>query len=267
MSNNTVREKSFGEIVNNPSWPKISELERQPEPLSKSFNPPEINITSPNISKSVEESKKIIQSFQDKISNYPKRLSYEGSTILCVLLSLKKENSKVYGTIHNLPEEDRNLFQEHFPQSPVPLEFYVEFDNNKDFDISFNPSSDEKARTIKFINSVANPVNSIGGQIPVEREDDQIKIGGRLKVDANLIKKMVNPNATFYTSDEKKEKDYTPQPRQQTNKNAYEIRTEVLKMAVDFSMALNSKGHLNTHTDDDVLKIAKKFYGFVENKR
>lgn len=48
---------------------------------------------------------------------------------------------------------------------------------------------------------------------------------------------------------------------QTVNKNAYEIRLEILKEAIQWS-------HRNTMaTEQDVLNTAKKFYSFVENRR
>lgn len=47
-----------------------------------------------------------------------------------------------------------------------------------------------------------------------------------------------------------------------TNKNAYEIRADILAMAVDWV-----KSHGTNKSDDEVLNIAQKFYRFVENRR
>ena len=52
------------------------------------------------------------------------------------------------------------------------------------------------------------------------------------------------------------------------NKNAYEIRTDILGMALDwvkFKKEVN--GQLQNLSDDDVLSAAQKFYKFVENRR
>lgn len=45
-------------------------------------------------------------------------------------------------------------------------------------------------------------------------------------------------------------------------RNAFEIRTDILQLSMDY--AIYSKSHLSP---DEVLNIAKKFYAFVENKR
>jgi hypothetical protein len=47
-----------------------------------------------------------------------------------------------------------------------------------------------------------------------------------------------------------------------TNRNAYEIRTDVLNMALEWVRDKQSNA-----TEDDVINVAQKFYRFVENKR
>lgn len=49
------------------------------------------------------------------------------------------------------------------------------------------------------------------------------------------------------------------------NKNAYEIRTDILEMALDW--VKYKAQNPSTITDDDVLNTAYKFYRFVENRR
>jgi len=52
-----------------------------------------------------------------------------------------------------------------------------------------------------------------------------------------------------------------PQVVQSVNKNAYEIRLDVLKEAIMWA------GRSSLSTNDDVLDLAKKFYAFVEDRR
>lgn len=56
-------------------------------------------------------------------------------------------------------------------------------------------------------------------------------------------------------------------PIHSVNKNAYEIRADVLKMALDFiqfQVSCDDEIEVNSH---EVLEIARKFYSFVENRR
>ena len=59
------------------------------------------------------------------------------------------------------------------------------------------------------------------------------------------------------------------QPESKTvNKNAYEIRTDVLSMALDWVKFKRESGSQQIiQSDDDVLSTAQKFYKFVENRR
>ena len=60
-----------------------------------------------------------------------------------------------------------------------------------------------------------------------------------------------------------------PAPEQKTvNKNAYEIRTDVLSMALDWvKFKKEANQQPSSASDDDVLSTAQKFYKFVENRR
>jgi len=52
------------------------------------------------------------------------------------------------------------------------------------------------------------------------------------------------------------------------NKNAYEIRTDVLSMALDWTkFKKETNPQPSIASDDDVLSTAQKFYKFVENRR
>ena len=56
-------------------------------------------------------------------------------------------------------------------------------------------------------------------------------------------------------------------PISKTGKNAYEIRADVLKMAIDWSSLEDGSKSFRKPSEDEVLNLAKKFYAFVENKR
>ena len=51
------------------------------------------------------------------------------------------------------------------------------------------------------------------------------------------------------------------------NKNAYEIRADVLSMALDWVRYKSGNGMSSTFSDEEVLSTAQKFYSFVENRR
>jgi hypothetical protein len=57
------------------------------------------------------------------------------------------------------------------------------------------------------------------------------------------------------------------EPPAKTGKNAYEIRADVLKMAIDWSSLEDGNKPFRKPSEDEVLNLAKKFYAFVENRR
>jgi phosphopentomutase len=56
-------------------------------------------------------------------------------------------------------------------------------------------------------------------------------------------------------------------PVSKTGKNAYEIRADVLQMAISWSSLEETNKPFVKASDDQLLNLAKKFYAFVENKR
>lgn len=50
-------------------------------------------------------------------------------------------------------------------------------------------------------------------------------------------------------------------------KNAYEIRADVLQMAIDWARIEEPNVTYHKPSDDELLALAKKFYAFVENRR
>jgi len=56
-------------------------------------------------------------------------------------------------------------------------------------------------------------------------------------------------------------------PVSKAGKNAYEIRADVLKMAIDWSSLEDGSKRFVKPSDDELLNLAKKFYTFVENRR
>ena len=60
------------------------------------------------------------------------------------------------------------------------------------------------------------------------------------------------------------EEEVTVKRQAVSGRNAYEIRADVLQMAIDWTTDHNEWGK---KTEDDALALAKKFYQFVENRR
>lgn len=55
-------------------------------------------------------------------------------------------------------------------------------------------------------------------------------------------------------------------PTKQVGKNAYEIRSDILQMAISWAM-VEDKVPFQKPSTDELLNLARKFYAFVENRR
>lgn len=240
-----------------------------------------VNIGPKQLSKtSYEETKKIVDNFRDKMANPPKYMSYEGSMVACVLLSMKSPATVM---MRGLPVVDQELIRGYTKDSVYWnfTYFYISFDDNKDFIVTFKQSENENNPdvniNINLINTVAHPRDedlkgtTIGdkrGDVPVENDGDKIAVGNTIVIDKKNIKKLMGIDVPC---DNKKEdimeRSVESSIIKTTNRNAYEIRADVLKMAIEWSMVEDKIGTYKKPTDDQLLNLARKFYQFVENKR
>lgn len=221
--------------------------------------------SDPTISsrKSVEDTKKLLNNFREKTANYPKYISYEGSMVLCVLLSMKPLAAV---NMCNLPMVDQSQIRELLPDATNVSGFDVKFDNNKDFVLIFNPHN-HKDIILNMFNSVAHPRTSDlkdSHEVPIEDKGDKIEVGGVRKVfDKQKIQKLAGIESSDSKQHIPEEKEYSPQ--KQIGRNAYEIRSDVLQMAINWSQGENVCH--NYRTEDELIRLAKKLYAFVENRR
>ncbi len=212
---------------------------------------------------SVAESKRILENFKEKLSNYPKHLSYEGSVVLCSLIGLNQTGNI---NLSGLPKTDVELI---YSQLPVPLtnlngplHFSVALDDQQDFKLKCEEFPDDKTTpsrvfNLRFFNSVIRPEN-LSSDIPVEQDGENVKVGSSLVFDKKRIQKLVGASVA-----EKPKKEEEEAPRRQTvsGRNAFELRTDILTLAVDWVKKSNNA------SENEVLRVAKLFYSFVENKR
>jgi len=150
--------------------------------------------------------------------------------------------------------------------------FSVKFDETKDFVIKASyrvgpEIGDIEIITVNMFNSVAHPrssdISNSGGAIAVEDDGDVVKVGGKIVVDKRTIRTILGHPAPAIKHDSEEEPLQKRQPI--TGRNAYEIRADVLQMAIDWS---RGETVANNYTrPDDIIKLAKQFYTFVENKR
>jgi hypothetical protein len=175
----------------------------------------------------------------------------------------------------NLPSVDQELIKSIIPPKFVKeLDYFeVEFDDDKDFNFKFNAEDGSHHEMIMF-NSVAHPrpedISNGQGEIRVDENGEKLVIGDKISITKmrNRFQRLagINPElkskSPIAESNRKNiDEDYLPVRQPVAGRNAYEIRADVLQMAVDFM----KKKELSN--EDEVLIVAKKFYSFVENKR
>lgn len=200
------------------------------------------------------------EKFKSKMTTFPKHLSYEGSVVLCVMLSMK---DVAYPHLSNLPSTDQALIRSLIPKDIINFDtFEVRFDENKDFIITFSTPPYDKEFVLSMFNSVAHPRPEDlkgAGVVPVEKDGDKIEVGGKIVLNRKGIERLIGVD-----NKSKSDPEEDPIPRRQpvAGRNAFEIRSDVMQMALDY--ATHSKSHL---TPEEIVNVAKKFYAFVENKR
>jgi len=213
--------------------------------------------------KNIDDTKRMLTEVNEKMSNYPKHhLSYEGSMVVCVLLSMQEF---VDVPLNSLPQIDQKLIRSIVPDNYKNITYIcVNFDGQHDFVVSLT-HQDEKICPFRFFlfNAVAHPreedlKDTVKGIVEIEDDENTINLGGTIKYDK---KRLANLAGTSQPQRRVPE----PEPSsilKTTNRNAYEIRADVLQMAIDWS-----KSGQVPRTDEQLLELAKKFYTFVENRR
>lgn len=245
---------------------KKKDIHTEHPPEEKEYSTPP-NLNAADLSdrlKSIEETKKIMTNFREKTSNYPKFLSYDGSVVLCVLLSL---NNNATANMRSLPLADQEIIKNLLPQNikDKPL-FEVSFDEEKDFILKFPTENALKDNiTIRMFNSIIHPSSKdLHQDVSIEDKGDQIVLGRNTSFNKKNIQKLAGVNKSDENFDQVEEKPIVSQ--KQSGKNAYEIRADVLKMAIEWKVTTHDQ-YSPWQTEDDVMELAKKFYKFVENKR
>ena len=190
-------------------------------------------------------------------------LSYEGSLMISALTGVGSIISMT-----QLPEGDRKIINDvvnDIAKKKIEVfSLWASFDEYKNFEThvaSSNPSVDEIGFTLG--NRVASiPPNESsrtgGSDVKVERKGTSILIGDRIKLEKERIQNLAQSNDTTSNNVNRN----PPRPQKTSGRNAYEIRADVLDMALEL---IKHRGHKDV-SSDDVLDIAEAFYDFVEHK-
>lgn len=230
--------------------------------------------------KQIQATKKLVDAFRDNMKKEIEYLSYEGSVSVLVQMSLKpKTEDFIVVKLSSLPEVDRETIRKTFKLTSDVDKIPFGLDEHQDFMVG------HAEKVITFINTVVNPrPEDLRDVVPAPSVKDEV-IDPVIKTavsQKDRIARLVN-----YGKEPHKPDSGTPEPPpafippqlNTVNKNAYEIRADVLKIATEFfkwqyevKVNLDRENHVPTDGKDSpssekALEMAKKFYQFVENKR
>jgi len=215
--------------------------------------------------KSLDETKKLIENFRDKLAKYPKySISIDGSTKLCVLLSL---NSPAQVSFKQLPKEDQNILRESVKNTPYSdiSYFYVMLDEGRDFKFVFS-NDKEEGIVVHMFNAITHP--QLGKQhiglfndVPIRADGEKIAVGNII-----IDKKHIKQRIGIDPSKKDVEQDDNNFSRRQSvaGRNAFELRNDLVQMSIDLLFHNNKNDKV---LPEEVVETAKVLYTFVENKR
>ncbi len=189
-------------------------------------------------------------------------ISHEGSMVICSLIAVADKDGAWINT-SQIPESDRELISS-LTNGRLADGFWASFDQYKNFDCEINGGKEPQQVRFTLGNRVASippsEATGRGNDVKVERKGKDIVIGDRIKLEKNRIQNLVHPTDVT-NNGANRGNGFVARPKA-TGRNAYEIRADVLEMALDWAKTHGDK-KLDT---DDVLDIAEAFYGFVEHK-
>lgn len=191
-----------------------------------------------------------------------KWLSHQGSLIVSSRIACASCPTILGDVIpsHLLPLEDAELVGTEIGKYSI---YYVKLDENKNFHFSA-PNGKIGCKFGNRVSSIPPQERSVTGtsEVKIEKCGTEILIGNKIKLDKSKIEQAVNGHDTSMPSASASPKSGSPSRTKVSGRNAYEIRADVLELAIDWIKHIN---RLNAD-ETDVLDIAKAFYNFVENK-
>ena len=165
-----------------------------------------------------------------------------------------------------MPEEDQRTINGILKKRGLDnIKFLeVRFDENKDFIFK---TTDSLNNSVEFtmVNSIlySNPADlneKPPKTVSVETKGDKVFIGGRISIDKKEIKKTIENGLVKKHTIAIKERSPGNSRGNSSGRNAYEIRADILHMAIDWYY------NKENVSDDDLMSLADRFYRFVENK-
>jgi hypothetical protein len=167
--------------------------------------------------------------------------------------------------LNGMPLEDKALILSLLPPTSTAhllrfdAKLTVQFDEAKDFILTYK-HKDESPIVLRFFNTVIHPQKLPDTNVPIEKDGSKVMVGSSLVLDQKRIQKLVGNTPPERVHEEEE----FPRRQPVANRNAYEIRADVLQMAIDW---ISKTDEYRQKKDDDVVALAKKFYEFVEDRR
>ena len=237
----------------------VEEIGGKPKILSSNF----VGGKPIEQSKKLAETKKLLDNVKEKVAAYPQYLTYEGSVVLCVLLSVNEGKSISLG---GLPSVDRDMILDKLPTNAslsllsATANLEVSFDETQDFILTYQCDTPETPPTIiRFFNTVIHPHHTQDKAVPIKRDGEKISLGGKFMFDKKDIRRRMGLTSNH---EKEEEEEYVSRRQPVSGRNAFELRTDLIQFSVDL-LFHNNKNHISP---EEVVAVAKVLYTFVENK-
>ena len=204
----------------------------------------------------IDDTKKILDNFREGLAKYPIYISDKGAITLNVQFGIGKmcrmDSLSDSDQLLILAQADKNKLSSGLNKT----EFAVSQDSSRDFILTFGGAIDMGTENINVFNSILHPKNDYidtKAGIPVKIHGGVIEI-----VDTEKLKQIANIKSSIGSVES--ENMVTQRRPPVSGRNGFEIRSDVMGMAVDYCI------YNKTMDPKRVVDIARLFYDFVENK-
>lgn len=246
---------------------------------------------------SVAKSKKILQNFITKLKDYPISLSIPTICVLRTIIQLTKEDDyKRRLSVNQLPKKDQDIILASLPTDKpgnTSTTFEIKYISPDtillEFKMNDSIGNHGRRKDVTYARLTVADINerdfssrgqytglSLHGNVDVniDAKSDKIVIsghGGEIQVDSKCIANVTKKATGVFTSPSATTRSISVEGGiKETSregggkKNAFEIRADVLNMALQFATNHVEEKVINS---GDIVNIAKTFYEFVENKK
>jgi len=253
---------------NNNPFNNNDKIQRQFDEYMKQLGKSEVGTDNNNISSNNNNN----NNNKFKSIYIPERLSYEGSTMLCVMLAGKDCPSI---PLYKFPNKDQ-----HTIQNILQKYFSLECDSNIRFNISLDTNENFKFYNDKFTFTMINSVYNLSKEDIKELSSVKIKDDGnnvyinKLKFDKQRIRRLVNPNCKLENSNIKCDNNNNNNDNNDNNDTSYNINNinnnlSVRERVLDKAISIVNKSSIKNESPDviteNIIKISKELYKFINS--